>query len=634
MAPSRKQARAAVNSDAALVQKVMEGYTADKNSHDDFLQKVETRYKAYRAVLELKSKSAAWTSKQHPAYALQVIESLVASLIDASVQFKVRPALRLADPADYARIRDGAEANEILLNQQSQDDRLGAKQTAFARQCLITGLSVWKTYWKYSEGVVPRQTVTQQEVAPGIFIPTLGVTHSSQSIHDDPTAEVVDVRDFIWHQAAISIDKAIRVTHRVLYSMDELRRLEAAGVYKNVDQLVESKSDDTSTYSREQDLFQADRGKDQVTVLEQWRRTETGIRVTTVGNNTVLLADRENPFWHGQFPFIVCSATPDLFRIPGISTTELVADLQDIAWSLLNQRLDNVAMLNNAIVLIADDAEDYDQFEWAPGAQWLVPRPVQETVKTLDVSDMPARVSLESEALIKQDLQNIPGASPALLGQQDQGTNTATEVSLTTSLGQRRIALMKQQFRVTNREIGMHWLKLNQQYVRDKRLVDVVGAKGEAAFREISPLLLQGDFAIPLDAMDESLLRQERQAQAQAALQVALAAAPVFSALSQAGHTPMLNMQAFMDDFLDARDINDKDRYYNPAPAPPLPQQGQSGQGPPQPSQMQQPQNGNGVSAPQAYDANSPSNQFSQSPVGAMQRMGAMAGGPVNTPSG
>ena len=112
---------------------------------------------------------------------------------------------------------------------------------------------------------------------------------------------------------------------------------------------------------------------------------------------------------------------------------------------------------------------------------------------------------------------------------------------------------------------------------------------------------------------------------AQAKLQVATASVQFFAAIPG---MPMLNLKAFMDDYLDAFGIQDKDRYYSqkqqqpaPAPGPQQPQAGQAGQNGQPP----------GVSAPQATDANSPSNAFSQSPVAAMQRMGAMSGGPNNT---
>src|SRR5262249_26015753 len=154
-----------------------------------------------------------------------------------------------------------------------------------------------------------------------------------------------------------------------------------------------------------------------------------------------------------------------------------------------------------------------------------------QQVSLLPINPAPAEVSLQAEERGKQDLQNIPGASPSLLGQIDNSATTATEVSLTTSLGQRRLAAMKQQFKYCHGRVGEQWLVNNQQFIHDDRLIAVVGEGGEQAFRRVSPLMIQGDYVIEIEAMDESLLRQQRTAEAQSRFQVMIAAMPVFAAL-------------------------------------------------------------------------------------------------------
>jgi hypothetical protein len=137
------------------------------------------------------------------------------------------------------------------------------------------------------------------------------------------------------------------------------------------------------------------------------------------------------------------------------------------------------------------------------------------------------------------------------------------------------------------------------------------------SFEKISPILIQGSYAIQVDQLDESQIRQQRTAEAASRLQIALSAAPVLAALSQSGAAKMLNMDEFVKDYLESFDINDTDRYFTEAkPSAPA-----------QPSQQpQQP----GVSAPQATDINAPSNAFSQSPVAMEQQQSAMTGGVSN----
>lgn len=592
------------------VRQVLKDFDEDKKPHDAFCTKVEQYYKAYRAIPEANADAAQWESQLFPPYAFQIIESLTANVVDPTPRWKVVP--RPSKGADLELLAAGSKANEILLGSQVDSDGFAAKQMYFAKQAFIAGLSVFKTHWNYKPGSVTRKTIT-------------GRVTEKVTLRDDPTAEVIDVRDWVPHQAATSLENALRVTHRCFYSFDELKRLEKQGIYgseaggQSVDSLKESRDFAAELSGREQSLFQADRTKDQIEVLEQWRREPDGsLRVVAVGNRKVLLRDRPSPFDHGKYPFVVCAPIPDLGRIHGISVIELVKDLQDQLWTLGNQRLDNVRLLNNHIVLVRDDFDDVDSFVWAPGAINQVSDPSQ--ISSLKVDALPSQVSIQAESMIQQDLQNVSGANPALLGQQAQNTSTATEVSLTTTLAQRRVSLMKQQFKWAFREVGEHWIRLNQQFVTDERLVLTLGPDGAQDWTAIHPLLLQGDYAITIDPVDESLVRQERRAEKQALLQMAAQLAPVFAAIAQGDPSKKtLNLESFMDIYLEEFDVGDKEKFYSAKPQPMQPPPGQQQPGGPPP----------GATAPQAIDPNSPSNAFSQSPVAAQQQMLAM-GGPIN----
>ena len=207
---------------------------------------------------------------------------------------------------------------------------------------------------------------------------------------------------------------------------------------------------------------------------------------------------------------------------------------------------------------------------------------------------------------------------------QSGGAQTATEVSITANLAQRRIQIMKQQFRWADARLGSQWLAMNQQFLSNERVVQSIGRDGAAAWEKIHPLAIQGQFYLDLDSMDESLMRQERRAESQAKLQVAIQALPAFASMAQAGG-PLLNLKAFMDDYLDAFNVDDTAKYYSNKPAAMASPAGGGpppSQGPPMPSQ--------GVTAPQASDATSPSNATSMSPMAAMQQMLAATGGPNN----
>jgi len=600
------------DNDREIIGRCIREFDEDCKHHDLWIAKVDRWYRAWRGILDTQSEAAKWKSKSHPPYLLQIVETMVAGLQDPKPAWKVKPRPKMDSPDEVERLRNGAKSLEILLAYQRDMDGLALKQRPHRLQGLIAGLTVWKTYWRLEERMVTRRQSVSE-------IDELGmqqiVEHDIETIgvdRDDPGVEVVDVRDWIWNESARTVESANRIHHRVWMSFDELKELEQQGYYKNVDQLKETKDFTDRLASRETDLFNVDRTKDMVQVVEHWY--DGGKKVVTIANNKVLLKQRDNPFAHGNFPFIACSGIPDLFRIPGVSMVELVDELQEMLWGLQNQRKDNLELINNAIVMVREDVLDPGGFVFAPGEQWLVSD--KDAVTMWQPNADVARYSLEAEALIKADIQNIPGASPALLGQPSATEQTATEVSLLTNLAQRRLAAQKFNFTMADVAVGNQWIELNRQFMTESRMVGIVGKDGEEGWQEIHPESFQdGTFSIQVEQMDESLIRQERLAEATSRFQVALQALQPMALIGQP-----LNMKAFVEDMLEAAGVQDMDRYFSAQPQPGAPPaQAQ----PPAPTQP-------GVTSPMATDLNAPSNEYSQSPAMPMARMGAMNGGPAN----
>jgi len=431
------------------------------------------------------------------------------------------------------------------------------------QQDLIAGITVLKDYW-YScrrdvVALVP-DTIHIQD-ALGNVVDSI-YTHKEQTqkdvlVEDDACCEVRDVRDFFWPAQASSVKSAEYLIDRTWQSFSALKRYEKDGLYKNVDKLKESNS--TSLFAniskRERRLRNIDRTQDLVEVLEYW----TPERVITVGNRSVLLRDDPNPFWNGRMPFVVCSAMPDAFQIPGISVVEALAQLQQMLWTLQNQRLDVVRLLANLITLIRSDVDDPEAFEWAPNAQWFLEDLSQ--VDTLKIDPTVASITLQAESLLKGDLQNIMGGLPMNSGVDSQTVDqqTATGVSIITTIAQRIIQARKQHYLWAYAELGKDFLLLYQQFLRDDRVIPILGMAGAQAYHTVTPLSVQGDYDITIDVTSDSLLRQERRAESNSLLQIALQGAQISTMLG----CP-LNIKAFWENALDAYDKTDKERYFLP----------------------------------------------------------------------
>ena len=544
----------------------------ERRYHDAFIEKVEARYDAYRGLADPAPSSSAntndededWHSNVTAPYVLQTCEGMLATMLEPSPRFNVQPRPKPEEPLEeiVARLHS-VDAIADTLRYALDRDSFATKQRDFMQQDLIAGITVLKTYWHSERRNVTRIVPDQLDIYDGYGnVVDSMMSHREEQdsdvlIADDAACEVRDVRDFFWPSQAPNVENAEYLIDRTWTSISALKRMEKQGLYQNVDKLNSpgSRAIYSDLSKRERRLRNVDRTQDLVEVLEYW----TPERVITVGNRSVLLRDDPNPFWNGRMPFVVCSSLPDAFQIPGISVVEALAQLQEMLWTLQNQRLDVVRLLANLITVIRSDVDDPEAFEWAPNAQWFVEDPSQ--VETLKIDPTVASITLQAEALLKGDLQNIMGGLPMNSGT-DSNTvdqSTATGVSIITTIAQRIIQARKQHYLWAYAQLGKDFLMLYQQFLSYDRVIPILGQAGADAYHEITPVSIQGDYDVMIDVTSDSLMRQERRSEANSLLQIASQVAQIF-AMSGAP----LNLKAFMEKALDAYDIPDKERFFLP----------------------------------------------------------------------
>jgi hypothetical protein len=167
-------------------------------------------------------------------------------------------------------------------------------------------------------------------------------------------------------------------------------------------------------------------------------------------------------------------------------------------------------------------------------------------------------ITIQREQLIKGDLQNIMGGLPMAGGVSGGSIDqeTATGMSIITSIAQKIIQARKQHYTWAYEQLGEHFLQLMGQMMRKDRAIAVMGEGGQRELLVVSPLDLQGDFDVKISVMDDSLLRQEKRAEEQAKLQTAANVSQIVP----------LNMKAFVEDFLYSYGVQDTERYFAPQP--------------------------------------------------------------------
>jgi hypothetical protein len=274
-----------------------------------------------------------------------------------------------------------------------------------------------------------------------------------------------------------------------------------------------------------------------IEVLEIWWKEPDGIYTCTLGNRQIeLSAPKKNPFWHGEYPFTVCTTRPDLFSIPGRSQVERIAHLQEAHWDLENQTRDNVRLINNAIFIIGDEVTDVDALEFEPGARWAVEgnpnemvMPWQPNAISADSRSPPRPARAEdAEPRRRPPVHLDLGGAHRRRGHRDRSGAVDEHRRACDRPPEGALAYAYER-------IGQQRTELNQQFLRTSIMVEKIGLDNESEFVEVAPYLLQGAYKFDIAPMVESLMRSERRAEANAMFQTFLQAAGLYMALANAG---------------------------------------------------------------------------------------------------
>lgn len=601
-------------SEQKVLSRVEKALSECRTWHNTFCQKVERRYDAWRGLQAGPETKKTWRSQVHQPMLINVIEGMISSMAEKTPYMGVKPrALPGAALDDILEARFNARVCEVLLNTQFHEDRFPEKQETAIQQDLIAGFTVFKPSWIREESTHSyreREPEMQYDEAGGTIDIVDRYTDYEKEIvtRDGPTVEVRDVRDWMLPESAVSVQASPYVVDRTWTTYSVLERMEALGIYKNCKHVKETRpvrSD--ASGEREQRTRGADRTRKLIEIVEMW----TDTHVYTVANRAVVLREDVNPFTHRQKPFVVTSAIPDAFQIPGVAVVEGLAQLQEMLWTLQNMRLDAVRMLGNPITVVRSSVDDPDDYKWAPNAQWIADDPNND-VKQLQIDATVAQITLQAESLLRGDIQNIMGGLPYTGGAESQTIDqqTATGISIVTNIAQAILQKRKQRYLWAYEKIGGFFLSLNQQFLDEARVIELVGPAGGRKWMEIDPMNLQGIFDVYIEVTGDSMMRQERRAESGALLTMAIQSAPV---MAQFGSP--LNLKAFWEKNLDSFDVEDKETYFMPP--------GQGGVG------MQVGQNGNQAASPPGGtppDAASLQEEMSGTPDGGMTNESLAAG--------
>jgi hypothetical protein len=618
--------------------------------HANWIKGVDRRSDAYHAIKDTRKDPSysGWRNAHFAPYVMHIVDSTLASMVEDKLRYKIRarPTLEdLQDPLFAERAEVGTRAHQILFDWQNRQTKFTRIQRPLLLQNSIAQLTVAKTIW--SERVERRRRVVAEESLllddndqpiidpisgmPKTYVDLKTVTKAT-TVYDGPETDVVDVHDFFWDKGATSMKNARWVAQRSWMTKEDLEaEFGDDGMFgpdnggwsrkKALDVLATDANDEgdrDDSGNRWSQKGEPVHDWKRIEVIEMWDfRTRM---VTVFASRRSLLAHKPFPFHHERSPFTVCTTQPDLFSFTGISQVEKVMALQDLLHKIQNQSVDNLELINNAIVIFNPALENAASLPFYPGAAWPVEDP--DLVQMWAPNPIPAEISLNREGILKGDMQNVAATFPFSSGAESQTVDqkTATGASIVSNLAQRSIDMAKQPVYDMWEDIGNDRIVLNQQFISEEMAIPVLGLDGKESYEEILPELLGGDYEYEQEPIPDALIKQQEQAKATGLLQGMMQVAPLVLPLAQAGIAKMINMDAVIEYYLKSLDIENTDQFFisKPPAQAAVPSPGQ----PQQPTAGQDPNLGITHTEPGMQTADDPSTHLA--------RAGALSGGGVN----
>jgi hypothetical protein len=358
------------------------------------------------------------------------------------------------------------------------------------KQCLIYGYSPAKVTWKKNS------RKTKMNMPINIFGMTLGYLprEVEQVLYNAPKFDLIDIFDFWIDPVASGIEDARYVIQRSYLTKEELEQKEEEGLYRNVKLLIdreganadENKQKRLSSIGlgggqqRYEGLYQVD---------EYWEDN----RLIAVGDGEILLHDGDNPYWHGQKPFVELIDQPIMFETYSIGEIEPIEYLQSELNTLRNMRMDNLNMSINRMWVRRRNA-DIDDADLISKPNGIVDvDDINSDIRELQMTPVNPQ-AYQEDGTIKRDMENATGVFDHTRGAQTGTDSTATEVIRLQNSAEARfyekVMLMEA---VGFKRLAHLTCSLAQQFVVNTEEIPLVTGD-ETQFMQVDPTKIAGQY--------------------------------------------------------------------------------------------------------------------------------------------
>lgn len=476
-----------------------------------------------------------WRSKLFIPWSFTVVETIIPKVFARDPKWRAISRSPMAAPEEEEL--EGGGVVQSTPDQASvvgnlltyQWDRMGMrlKMYDYIKDSLMYSKAMVKVGWKFQM----KNKVFMEPIVGKDDKITFEKKIRSDIEHDDPNVEVIDPMDLYIDPDATSAGfggNSKFIVHRKTVPLKEVKDNPN---YTNTDK-IEGNSSSADQYadklSRYNDAVpQKDKHSDLVEILEYWEQD----RLIVIANRSIVLRDSPNPYHHKELPFVELDDYRDPHRLYGQSELSVIDPLQREINSIRNQRrdYDNLA-LNPVIRMVPGVLRNPNSAVMAPGSVWLV-----TDLNSMDVFQLPQLqgTASEIEERTAQDIKMTVAIDEIGIGllPENPQRRSATEVVTAQSMAGKRFAIKIALLEEAVKKIGQLVFALNQQFLDQDRVIQIVGERGATEWVQLSPEDIRGDFFIDIEA--GSMLPKDEIAARQEAVQLLQYITPIISPVIQ-----------------------------------------------------------------------------------------------------
>jgi hypothetical protein len=414
----------------------------------------------------------------------------------------------------------------------------------------------------------PLMDAGEQEMGPEQPTGRMVRAMTERVMYDGPVCEPVSPFDFWPAPEATSMEDARFVIQRTFRDDKYVRRMLDEGIWRmppgmEFTDFWQNEKPEIESLREEIDIASSDPTRKMAEIFECW----TDDTLMVVLNRRAVVRVEDNPYEHGEKPFvrIVDYFQPGEFW--GIGEVEPLEGMQDLTNAMWNQRVDNVRLvLNRMVAFDPDNIVDPRDLQNRPGGMIRVrskDMPVGQVIQPVEIPDVTSSAYTEV-AEVERMTEKISGVSGYTTGTDSPTMNdTATGVSIITEQSNTRFATKVRMAEMTGlAPLARLYGSILQQFMPDELTLKVLNEEGQMVWQTITAESLQGGYDYTIEVESSTVTESVRKEQAMNLIQT------FAQIIDPATGMPVLNLSALAQDVLEAFGIKNQQKY---APLPPPP---------------------------------------------------------------